>query len=116
MAASNEELEQRIEMLQLQCDEITKTLVAIDSVSMATTKRRIADNAHYSALRSMVGEIALRFGISSEQFWKHYEARYSYYHDLMLQQAEKVKPRLAAQLDDRPLADIPTGRFPPLFP
>jgi len=116
MPASTQELEQRIDILRVRCEEITKALDAVNKLTMAQTQQRLEDNAHYCALRSIVSEIALRLGLSRDQFWQQYDARYSYYRDQILQQAETSKPQLAAQMDGRTIADVPTERFAPLFP
>ena len=115
MDEHDELLPHRIELLRERSDQISEALIGFQKLAVSHARRRLEDNAQFSALLSIVKEIALQHGLSSDQFEEHYEARRAYFHDRLLQHAEKVSPEMAADIDVRPISQVSTGHFPPLF-
>lgn len=81
------------------------------------TQNEALRQARFLALMSMVQELCDREGVVGEQFLKHFDERVRFYHDQLLQKAEDTDANLAAQIDERGLADMPDSEsYPPLFP
>ena len=61
-------------------------------------------------------ELAVHEGLSPEDFGKHFELRFNWWHDYLLRLAEDVAPDVAARIDNRSLSDagVPPS-YPPLF-
>ena len=88
--------------------------------SVAVDTRRLdneqKDSAGFEALLCIVREIAEHEGISQEKFQQHYDVWFRYWHDRNLQEAEDLSPRLAAEIDTRPIKDLDIpDSIPPLF-
>ncbi len=58
-------------------------------------------------------ELAARDGFSVEQFVARFEAANHWHRDRFLRTVEGVDPDLAAHLDQREVAEIPTSDLPP---
>jgi len=76
-----------------------------------------SEHATRQALLQFAQEVAAHDGISVELFAARFEAAKEWHRDRFLQQIEVVDPCLAASVDARGVAEIPTEELPPcLFP
>jgi hypothetical protein len=68
-------------------------------------------------MTSIVRELCLDSGLTSEEFAHHLSERTSYYHDHLLQSIRTKDANLAGRVDNRNLDEVSTGQpYPPLFP
>lgn len=80
-------------------------------------QRGLQSDSRYMALHSIVKELAMREGLSEEEFQHHFDTRKRHYRDLFLRGVEDILPHRASELDDREPHDIPTQPdYPPIFP
>jgi len=76
-----------------------------------------SEHAMREALLQFTQEVAVREGIPVELFVSRFEAAKEWHRDRFLQIIEGVDPQIAAQIDERNVADIPTEDLPPcIFP
>jgi hypothetical protein len=71
------------------------------------------DYAMRETLLQFTQELAVRDGFSVELFIGRFEAACLWHRDRFLRSIEAIDPHLAAQLDQRALAEIPTEALPP---
>src|SRR4051812_25874828 len=72
-----------------------------------------SEHAMREGILQFTQEIAARDGISVELFVTRFHAAIDWHRDKFLQMVEGVDPRLAAEIDQRDLAEIPTEDQPP---
>ena len=76
-----------------------------------------AEYAMRQALLQFTQEVAEREGIPVDLFASRFDQTIRWHRDRFLQNVEGMDPQIAAQIDDRKVADIPTGDLPPcIFP
>ncbi len=98
-----EELRERVDALEMQrAEEATKHL-----------EIHSTDHAMREALLQFTQEIAARDGLSVELFVSRFHAAIDWHRDRFLRMVEGIDPRLAAQIDQRSLTEIPTDEQPP---
>jgi hypothetical protein len=74
------------------------------------------DDAGAMALYSIVAELAQAAGISPEDFFKHYQVRFRWWHDYYLRQSEDVSSHLSAMLDLRTIEQASVdATYAPIF-
>jgi hypothetical protein len=84
-----------------------------DTIDLANEQ---LDDAKVTALYTIVQELAERAGIPQEEFLRHYEIRFRWWHDYYLRRAEDVNPARAAEIDARSVAESDVEPiYPPLF-
>jgi hypothetical protein len=76
-----------------------------------------SEHATRQVLLQFAQEVAVHEGIPVKLFAARFEAAKEWHRDRFLQQIEVVDPSLAASVDARGVAEIPTEELPPcLFP
>src|SRR3954469_261411 len=86
-----------------------------EQAAISDTSQVAWREARFAALETLVQELAVREGLSKEQFAKHYEERARFFHDRCLRIAEDIDPSMAGRIDVRGPADMPEGEsYPPL--
>lgn len=105
-----------IEALNIRVRALEKMAVLASDLNSARSTNEIMDQAARTAIHSIVQELAVKAGISDEEFLKHYAIRFRWWHDHLLQRAENESPAEAARLDVRSLAqaDVPEA-YPSIF-
>jgi hypothetical protein len=97
--------------------ELAKMVGELNDIRIRDLSKECQADAEYTALFSVVAELALHAGISKERFEALYAKRVSYFHGLHLRKLEDEDKQLAAQIDFRteePVSDI--AEIEPLFP
>ncbi|MDR3402648.1 MAG: hypothetical protein P4L99_09130 [Chthoniobacter sp.] len=75
------------------------------------------EHATREAVLQFIQELAEREGVAPELFVSRFEAAKNWHRDRFLQVVERVDPHIAAEIDDRKVADVCTEDFPPcIFP
>ena len=87
------------------------------ALRLSEQQAKFRHDASHAALHAIVKELAIRAGLSEDEFQRNFDARRNHYHDRFLKGIEDLYPHRAAEFDDRALPDVPTAPgFPPLFP
>lgn len=74
------------------------------------------NHIHEQIIYSVLRDIVVRMGATDEQFFGCLNARFNYFQDKLLLEAEIDHPRMAADLDTRKIDEIPDStELPPLF-
>lgn len=102
-------LEERLAALE----ELVATLCDRNDID---SKIELTEKAKVQALYTLVQDLAVEVGVTAENFLKHYETRFRWWHDYYLRQAEDISPAIAAELDTRTVvqADV-SPTYPSLF-
>jgi hypothetical protein len=74
---------------------------------------RAGDHAMREGILQFTQEIAARDGLSVELFVTRFHAAIDWHRDRFLQLLEGADPELAAMIDQRDLASVPTDDLPP---
>ena len=105
-------------------EEVDELRIRIDALEAARIEDaakhlevRAGDHAMREGLLQFTQEIAARDGHSVELFVTRFHAAIDWHRDRFLQMVEGIDPCLAAHIDRRELANIPTDDLPPyIFP
>ncbi len=97
------QLKGRINVLEMRRDD--------DAVKQL--ELRAGDHAMREGILQFTQEIAARDGLSVELFVTRFHAAIDWHRDRFFQLVERADPQLAAQIDQRDLASIPTDDLPP---
>lgn len=109
-------LETTYESADTRLDVAAKGLVQIHVEWQRDRAKHIRLEARIESLLSMVSEIAIHLGLSPEHVATCFRERFLYFQDQDLQEVETASPDLAAHIDTRVSAEIPTEQdFRPLF-
>ena len=107
----NFSLEERVAALEETQRILDEDMAHVDQ------RHKILREARFQALWSLSQEMAAHLGIGGELFLERFEEHVRFHQDRNLGIAEDISPNLAARIDDRRQADVPTEGFPPpLFP
>lgn len=106
---NNEQLEKRIAELE----DLVSSMCKLNTAELVNEQ---LDDAKVMAIYSVVLDLACHAGVSSENFLKHYEIRFRWWHDYYLGKVEEKSASLAAEIDLRSLSECnvePT--YPSIF-
>jgi hypothetical protein len=105
----SDELKARVEALE----KLVSTYAEIDK---GKDRREILDDAKVMAIYSIAHDLATNAGVSPDAFLAHYKAKFRFWHDYYLREAENVSQAYAAQLDQREPEHMPDGdSLPSIF-
>ena len=108
--SDNEEFEERLARLE----DTASHLFEIGNLRMAEHKM---ETAHFTALKSIVAELAKEAELPFEEFNRHFKMRSEFWHDYLLKQTEDHSPTLAAEFAKlREISASAPEPYPPLFP
>jgi len=109
--------EQReMELLKTRVDGLEKLMDGVLKWQNQDTVNEQLDSARVSTIMSIAMDLAARAGVGPDEFVKHYELRFRWWHDYYLRRAEDVSPELASQLDIRTLEESDVEKtYPELF-
>lgn len=106
-----------IETLVAELTGLKERVTALETAATEDATKRLellaGDHAMREGLLQFTQEIAARDGLSVELFVTRFHAAIDWHRDRFLQMVEGVDPCLAAQIDQRDLANIPTDDQPP---
>jgi hypothetical protein len=106
-----------IETLLKELSELRARIDAMEGARAEDATKQLellaGDHAMREGLLQFTQEIAARDGLPVEHFVNRFHAAIDWHRDRFLRMVEGVDPRLAAQIDQRDLADIPTEEQPP---
>lgn len=105
-----------IEQLQERVAKIEANIKSLSDLSAMNATNNITDDARVMAIYSIVQELAIKAGVTPEDFAAHYRIRYRWWHDHYLRHLEDASPAAAASMDQRSIeeASVPVA-YPPLF-
>lgn len=115
--------EARIRNLESSLKELEEKIAALQSREMERNHQFVAAlpgnlraMAEFTALRSMVIELAGELGLPEERVQSAYQERVNHYYDMVLRVHDPELKNLAGRIDNRTQDEIPTSPwFPPLF-
>jgi hypothetical protein len=106
----------RIEALEKRLEGLESLVSTMCDLSDSRSVSELIDDAKVMAIYSIAQDLAVEAGISVENFLKHYEIRFRWWHDYYLRQAEDISPQRAAELDPRTFEQAAvSATYPPLF-
>jgi len=106
----------KIEQLEKRLSELEQLVSSMCELNTAELVNEKLDDAKVMAIYSIALDLAIHAGVSSEDFLKHYEIRFRWWHDYYLRQVEEQTPSLAAEIDLRSVSECgvePT--YPSIF-
>jgi hypothetical protein len=102
-------IESRLKLVE----ELLAAMSERDTIDLTTEQM---DDARVMALYTIVQELAENAGIPQEEFLRHYETRFRWWHDYYLVKAEDVNPQRAAAIDPRSIDESDVApTYPPIF-
>jgi len=114
---SLETLSRELELLKERVEWLEKA--RLDDAAQVSKHLEVMSGEHATreVLLQFVQEVATHEGTPLELFAARFEAAKQWHRDRFLQQIEVIDPCLAAKVDERNVAEIPTEEQPPcLFP
>ena len=106
----------RLETLEKRVDDMQSLLKLMSEADTARMTNDLTKDAQVMAIYSIVQDLAARAGVKTDDFLRHYEARFRYWHDRHLLWAEGVDSGLAGKLDARTLEQVSTAQsYPSIF-
>ena len=93
-----QQLEDRLNFLE----GLVKKMCDLNTANLVNEQM---DDATVMAIYSIAQDLAVKAGVSSEVFLKHYQIRFRWWHDYFLQRAEDTNPALAAEIDPRSVSE-----------
>lgn len=109
-------LEQRVAILEASMGVVQKSVNILHDSDTQDFGSYQLDDARFSALLSIVEELAERAGLPREEFRRHFATRQQWFHHQNLQTIEEKHPNLAGEIDTRPIGACEVeDTFPPLF-
>jgi hypothetical protein len=82
-------------------DRLEAAVLMANDIDTARLSGELEDEARIMALYSIVRDLAERAGVGADDFCRHYENRFRYWHSHYLRKAEDCSQPLAVRLDRR---------------
>ena len=109
MSNEIENLQARVKALE----ELIHSMVGLNTQDFVNEKM---DDAKVMAIYSMVQDLAEKAGVPTDEFLKHYEIRFRWWHDYYLRKAESISPAFAAEIDPRTIEEAGVSEsYPSIF-
>lgn len=97
-------------------DRLEAALISLHEIDTLRLSKEQERRAEFTAICTIVEEMAERIGLSREDFFRHLEARTSWWHDRYLKEAAMIDKAVAGQIDRRQIIEVSTDEsYPRLF-
>jgi len=102
--------------LKQRIDDLEAIVSSLCDINTSDAANSLMDEARVMAIYSIALDLARRQGVSADSFFRHFQARFHWWHDHYLRREEDADPRRAAELDPRTLEQAAVdASYPSLF-